>query len=163
MCIQKLNREASSQPWQSFVDYVGVFFQELRRQKYRLLNIDSIPAHRQEKFHQLISAGRDKGDSLLQNSGDAGQFSVILPPGSQCSGCGQDLSGLTPQLQLQFPTTLLGADLSIQVKPGHWTTPCQLCILGERGDETPRQTNTSLRLASFHHLLWRKGRRGSHL
>ena len=120
VCIQQLNREATSPYWQSFVDYVGLFYQALRRQKYSLLNLDSIPAHRRERFHYLVSAARNKGDSILENSGDeesssSPMFSVILPPKSRCIGCRQDVSGLTAQLQLQFPTTFLGADLSIQV------------------------------------------------
>ena len=115
-----MNREANSQYWESFVDYVGLFFQALRRQKYSLLNLDSIPAHRQERFHYLVSTARKNGDSMLENSGDEERssspvFSVILPPRSRCIGCRQDVSGLTAQLQLQFPTTFLGADLSIQV------------------------------------------------
>ena len=122
VCIQQLNREATSQNWECFVNYVGLFFQALRRQKYRLLNIESIPAHRQDKFRHLVNAARNKGDSMLDNYDDkessgSPMFSVILPPESRCAGCRQDLSGLSPQLQLQFPRDFLGADLSIQVKP----------------------------------------------
>ena len=93
---------------------MAVFFQALRRQKYSLLNLDSIPAHRQEKFHHLVTAARSKGDTMLESS-ISPMFSVILPPGSQCIGCHQDVSGLTAELQLQYPSTFLGADLSIQV------------------------------------------------
>ena len=114
MCIQQVNREATSQYWQSFVDYVGLFFQALRRQKYSLLNLESIPGHRQEKFHHLVSAARSKGDSILESSSSP-IFSVTLPPESRCIGCKEDVSGLTAELQLQFPRSVLGADLSIQV------------------------------------------------
>ena len=115
-----MNREAKSRYWQSFVDKVGLFFQELRRRKYHLLNMESIPAHRQEKFQELIRAAGDEGGTRLENSDGEGTesspvFSVTLPPGSLCIGCGADVSGLTPHLQLQFPRSLLGADLTIQV------------------------------------------------
>ena len=86
--IIDLNREATSQYWNSFIDFAALFVEKLRTKKYDVLNLTSIPDQKKDRFKELLSYDRLKADFKLQQTFNETEappdFSILLPPGSRC-------------------------------------------------------------------------------